>query len=69
MVAGLEAAAVAEFRARGRICSGAMSVDKAELCGSLLTWVGRRQGQRQVSASLFDWEPRPWLGPLFCPGV
>lgn len=33
-----------------RIRSGAMSVDKAELCGSLLTWVGRGAGLGQVCA-------------------
>lgn len=53
VVAGREAAAVAGLRGRGRIRSGAMSVDKAELCGSLLTWVGRRRGQGQVSARPF----------------
>lgn len=41
---------MAELRGRGRIRSGAMSVDKAELCGSLLTWVGRGRGQGQVCA-------------------
>lgn len=41
---------MAGLRGRGRIRSGAMSVDKAELCGSLLTWVGRGRGQGQVCA-------------------
>ena len=50
LVADLDAAAVAGLRGRGRIQSGAMSVDKAELCGSLLTWVGRGRGQGQVYA-------------------
>lgn len=30
-----------------------MSVDKAELCGSLLTWVGLGWGQGQVCARSF----------------
>lgn len=37
----------------GRIPLGAMSVDKAELCGSLLTWVGLGWGQGQVCARSF----------------
>ena len=41
LLADLDAAAVAGLHGRGRIRSGAMSMDKAELCGSLLTWVGR----------------------------
>lgn len=41
---------MAGLRGRGRIRSGAMSVDKAELCVSLFTWVGRGWGQGQVSA-------------------
>ncbi|OWK12259.1 HOOK2 [Cervus elaphus hippelaphus] len=39
LLADLAAAAVAGLRGRGRIRSGAMSMDKAELCGSLLTWL------------------------------
>lgn len=41
---------MAGLRGRYRIRSGAMSVDKAELCGSLFTWVGRGWGQGQVCA-------------------
>lgn len=50
LLADLAAAAVAGLRGRGRIRSGAMSMDKAELCGSLLTWVGRGRGHGQVYA-------------------
>lgn len=49
-MADLDAAAVAGLRGRGRIRSGVMSVDKAELCGSLLTWVGWGRCQGQVYA-------------------
>lgn len=52
LLADLEAAAVAGLHGRGRIRSGAMSMDKEELCGSLLTWVGRGRGQGQVYANL-----------------
>lgn len=43
--------------------SGAMSVDKAELCGPLLTWVGRGAGPGQVCLTLLlrgGGSPKPW---------
>lgn len=47
-----------------RIRSGAMSVDKTELCGSLLTWVGRGAGPGQVcvlsSRPLLVFPPLSW---------
>lgn len=44
LVADPEAAVAPGLGGRGGFRSGAMSVDKAELCGSLLTWVGRGAG-------------------------
>lgn len=60
---------MAGLRGRGRIRSGAMSVDKAELCVSLFTWVGRGWGQGQVSARSSRPGARPRFGSPFVLGL